>query len=283
MKKIFTLAAFALVLASSVQAQTYNLFPSWAVDENGWLWFNSQEKIQAYVGTINNDSYVANASGKIVQIADANHGDFAESIVSDTITGVGGSGATSGFGVAGALRGSIVLSPASALMAGNGGGMLLKLPSLATLSIKLSSEDRKLVVVRATKTATKVIEQYDMTFNTYNNLFKRLGVAGLYEWNDVQTLTNAASNTIVSNNEIYVFIQNSSTKPLYIHGIKVMTPKQETVGINEVTASSAASTDVYTVDGVLVKRGASDAEVKALTKGLYILRSGNDVKKVVVE
>lgn len=284
MKKIFTLAAMVFALAGGVQAQTYNLFAPWAVDSNGWLWFDTADKIKTYVGNVDDDNYKADVAGKIVQIAEANHGSYEKSVVSDTITGVGGTGATSGFGVEGALRGSIVLSPASALMAGNGGGLLLKLPSLATLSIKLSSEDRKLVVVRATKTPAFAIDRYDMTFNTYNTVFKRLGAAGLYEWTGVETLTNTAGNSIVSNDAIYVFIQNSSTKPLYIHGIKVMTPKQETVGINDITvASSAAITDVYTAEGVLVKRGVSEAEVKNLTKGLYILRSGKDVKKVVVE
>lgn len=284
MKKIFTLAAFALVLASSVQAQTYNLFPSWAVDADGWLWFNSQDKIDTYVGSINNDTYVADLSGKIIQMADANFDPYAATTVSATEVGIGGTGDDAVVGGPGAITGAIVLSPASGITKSNGGGILLKLPSLSTLSISLSSTDKKFVVVRATKTGTTSIDHYNMVFNTYNMAFKRLSGAGIYIWNGVEKLTNAALNSIVSNDAIYVFIQNSNSKPLYIHGIKVTTPNQETTGINSVVSSGDVSTTaVYGVDGLLIKRDATADDVKSLNKGLYIMRSGSNSRKIVVK
>lgn len=285
MKKIFTLAALAVVLAGSATAQTHNLFAPWAVDADGWLWFDRQDKIDAYVGSIDNNTGIADAAGKIIQMAEANHGSYEATTASPTVIGVGGTGSSAAVGGPGALTGAIVLAPASKQGGSNGGGIVLKVPSLATLSIKMSSTENKYIVVCATKNATLTTDAYEMVFNTFNfPPFKKLSGAGIYEWNGVETLSNIAGNTIVSSDAIYVFVQNSNKAPLYIHGIKVMTPKQETVGIDEVTTTTAATTtDVYTADGVLVKRGATAGEVKAQGKGLYIVRSGKEVKKIVVE
>lgn len=285
MKKIFTLVAMAFALASGVQAQTYNLFAPWAVDSNGWLWFDHQDKIDTYVGSIDNDTGIADVAGKIIQMADAVHGSFEATTASPTVIGVGGTGSSATVGGPGALTGAIVLAPASKQGGKNGGGIVLKVPSLATLSIKMSSTENKYILVSATKNATLKTDAYEMVFTTFNiPPFKKLSGAGIYEWNGAEKLSNISGNTIVSADAIYVYIINCNKAPLYIHGIKVITPKQETVGVNDITvASSATITDVYTAEGVLVKRGVSEAEVKNLTKGLYILRSGKDVKKVVVE
>ena len=55
----FYLAWALLLSAIGVQAQEYNLFPASVVDENGWLWFNSQEIVDQYVGVCNEDDYKA--------------------------------------------------------------------------------------------------------------------------------------------------------------------------------------------------------------------------------
>ena len=56
MKKIFTLAMLAVIVMGS-QAQEYNLFDAADCDAEGWLWLNTQEKIDKYVGLCNEDDY----------------------------------------------------------------------------------------------------------------------------------------------------------------------------------------------------------------------------------
>lgn len=285
MKKIFTLAAFALVLASSVQAQTYNLFPSWAVDADGWLWFNSQDKIDAFVGDFDKDSYKANPNGKIIQMAEADYDPYQSATVSITEVGVGGQGNDAAVGGPGHRTGAIVLPKASKINTANGGGILLMLPSLATLSLSVSCANTMTVMVRASRDISPTITNYEMMFSSYNfRPFKILSSAGIYTWNSVETLTNTQSQTIVSTTPICVFIQNTTTSPMYIHGIKVTTPNQETTGINSVVSSGDVSTTaVYGVDGLLIKRDATADDVKSLNKGLYIMRSGSNSRKIVVK
>lgn len=51
MKKIISTLILGLACTIGVQAQEYNLF--YDVDADGWLWFDSQEKIDKYVGLCN--------------------------------------------------------------------------------------------------------------------------------------------------------------------------------------------------------------------------------------
>ncbi|MBD9073890.1 MAG: hypothetical protein EGR43_07885, partial [Prevotella sp.] len=67
MRKIYL--AWALLLSAiGVQAQEYNLFPASVVDENGWLWFNSQNIVDQYVGVCNEDDYKVDPEGRVFKI-----------------------------------------------------------------------------------------------------------------------------------------------------------------------------------------------------------------------
>lgn len=289
MKKFFTLVALALAVASGVNAQTYNLFPQWAVDSNGWLWFDTADKINTFVGEIDVDTYTVKMDGKIVQMAAADFEPYAETFASPDSVGVGGTGAAAVVGGPGAKKGAILLAPASSLGGENGGGILLKLPSLSTLSISLSSTHKKGLRLLATKAgAGKDISEYEMQFRKYAMPLWGLMVltgAGLYEWNGIENVTDGTTGfNIKSTDPIYVFVQNTNSVPLYIHGLKITTPKQETTGISVVNGGEAASGKVmvYSLDGTLVKSNADANEVQSLPKGVYMVRQGGVTKKVAV-
>lgn len=289
MKKFFTLVALALAVASGVNAQTYNLFPQWAVDSNGWLWFDTADKINTFVGEIDAETYTVKMDGKIVQMAAADFDPYAETFASPDSVGVGGTGAEAAVGGPGAKKGAIILAAASGLGKDNGGGILLKLPSLATLSVSLSSTAKKGVRILATKAGeNKDISEYEMTFNKYLmptfSLMTLYG-AGLYEWKSMENLKfSNASFSLKSNAPVYVFIQNTVSAPMYVHGLKITTPKQEATGISVVNGGETVSGKVmvYSLDGILVKSNADANEVQSLPKGVYMVRQGGVTKKVAV-
>ena len=289
MKKFFTLVALALTVASGVNAQTYNLFPKWAVDANGWLWFDTADKINTFVGEIDAETYTVKMDGKIVQMAAADFDPYAETFASPDSVGVGGTGAAAVVGGPGAKKGAIMLAPASGFGTENGGGILLKLPSLSTLSISLSSTEKKGLRLLATKTGEgKDISEYEMKFRKYvAPVFTKMSLtgAGLYEWTGVENVTDGTTGfNIKSTDSIYVFVQNTNFVPLYIHGLKITTPKQEATGISVVNGGEAASGKVmiHSLDGTLVKSNVDASEVQSLPKGVYMVRQGSVTKKVAV-
>ena len=69
MKKIISTLILGLACTIGVQAQEYNLF--YDVDADGWLWFDSQEKIDKYVGLCNEADNKIDPNGKIIQMVPA--------------------------------------------------------------------------------------------------------------------------------------------------------------------------------------------------------------------
>ena len=145
MKKIFTLALLALA-AMSANAQEYNLFNAADVDADGWLWLNTQEKINKYVGTIDEDNYTVNPDGKPIQMAFANiTPDYPETVADPEAFGVDTQGYTvldEGVNKDECIKGAIIIAPASAQSSMNGGCLVLNLPSCSTINLLLSSEAR---------------------------------------------------------------------------------------------------------------------------------------------
>lgn len=285
-KRIFTLLALSLGLAASVPAQTdYNFFPADCVDGDGWLWFDSQDKIDRFVGAIDNDNYCANAAGKVVQMAGANFEPYEEAFASPTVVGVGrdGNDAESiGIGKKGAKTGAIVLPGSSKNTQRNGGAIVLKLPSLATLSLNVSCASTMYYYVASTTKAGTALDSYEQKFNRYNLIgFGRLSYAGNFTWKNVHQLTNAQEQTIVSDGPIYVLIQNTSADTAYVHGVRITTPRQETTGIRT-RVDATARVDVYAVNGTPLALQADAQVLSTLPKGLYIVRRGKDVRKLAV-
>ena len=82
--------------------------------------------------------------------------------------------------------------------------------------------------------------------------------------------------TIKSDKPVYVYFQNTTKHEVYIHGIKVTTPKQETTGIANIQTQGTTAQEVYTIDGVKVGN-----TLKGQKQGLYIVKQGNNIKKVI--
>ena len=75
---------------------------------------------------------------------------------------------------------------------------------------------------------------------------------------------------------VYAYFRNITNKEVYIHGIKVTTPKQETAGIANIQTQGTTAQEVYTIDGVKVGN-----TLKGQKQGLYIVKQGNSIKKVI--
>ena len=103
------------------------LFEASDLDENGWIWFDTAEKIEKYIGVINENDYVVDPEGKPIQLVYADiMPDYPASEASAEFVGAGTDGET---GSEGSRTGAIMLQPASGAMATNGGGFVVCMPS----------------------------------------------------------------------------------------------------------------------------------------------------------
>lgn len=291
MRKIarLTLALLAFA-ATSAQAQEYNMFGASDVDADGWLWFDTQAKIDKYIGNIDETNYKVDGNGKLIQTVYADQmPDYPASEVSPDFVGAGTDGET---GSEGSRTGAIMLQPSSASMTANGGGFVVCMPSCATFSICLSSNSKIMGRILATKNVAADMGQAspttDLTASTgwkivnasYMTIFKTLG-RGIKTWTGIEDLDNGTDEvTIKSDEPIYVWFQSATHDTVYIHGIKVTTPKAEKTGINTLTSNvSSANKEIYSIDGSRIANGADE---RALRKGVYIIRTKEGTRKVAV-
>lgn len=286
MKKIVTLGLFALATISA-NAQEYNLFSPADCDADGWLWLNTQEKINKYVGKINEDDYTVDPNGKTIQLAFANISpEYPETVADPDVTGADTQGkliTDEGVNVDECIKGGILIAPASAMMSTNGGCLVLNLPSCSTISLMLSSEARMLgrtLMLSPTNAIdndnstgenpwtgdTKVIYAKATSFGSLHG-------AGQFKWEGIESLNNGNNEgvTFKSDSPVYFALQNCHRYGIYVHAIKVTTPKQETVGISDINSSNTAF-EVFSLDG--------RRQAKA-TRGLNIIRQNGVTRKVI--
>ena len=287
MKRIVTFM-FILSCLMTAQAQEFNLFPEADVDADGWLWFDTQEKIDKYVGVIDEDNYTVDPNGKIIQMAYANIlPDYPETIADPEAYGVDKTGdyVDDGGNPDEAIKGSIILAGASSSMGSlNGGCLVLNLPSCSNISLYLSSEAS--VYARTLKlTAGHSIDEDDSTGEdaawvgstkaifSKATVFSPLANAGHYKWVTAATDNNGYNEgvTFVSDAPVYFCLQNCRNRTIYVHGIKVTTPKQEVAGVTSIAATSAP-TEVYSLDGRRLSKAA---------RGLNIIRQNGQTRKVL--
>lgn len=290
MRDFFSLLA-ALIILPSIEAmgQTYNLFPASDIDSDGWLWFDTQEKIDKYIGNIDETNYRIEKDGKIIQTVYADQmPDYPASEVSPDFIGAGTDGET---GSEGYRKGGIMLQPASQSMTVNGGGFLVCLPSCATYSICYSSNSKVMARIVATKNVNTDMSNASNSKTDINSadgwhvisashvtVFGRLPM-GIYKWEGIEKLNNNDNVTIQSNDPIYVWFQSATKDTVYIHGIKVTTPKQETTGVKMFTTSAKPITSqIYTIDGKQINNAP-----KALREGFYIVRDEKGTRKISVK
>lgn len=273
MRKIYL--AWALLLSAiGVQAQEYNLFPASVVDENGWLWFNSQEIVDKYIGVCNEEDYKVDPDGKIIQMVYADQvPSYPPTTVDPDAIGYGKGGE---LGADGFKKGAIILPAASAPGQTNGGGIALCLPSCSTFSMNVSCDNQIACRLLSTDNPETKLTDYGVR-QVYIVGFKKFAGAGNTTVKGLESKTANNDNiTIKSDKPVYVYFQNTTTHEVYIHGIKVTTPKQETTGIANIQTQGTAAQEVYTIDGVKVGN-----TLKGQKQGLYIVKHGNSIKKVI--
>lgn len=265
MKKIVTLAMLAVATMNASAQETKNLFDAADCDADGWLWLNTQEKIAKYVGTINEDGYTVDPNGKPIQMAFANiNPDYTETYADPEAYGVDTQGNTildEGVNKDECIKGAIVLAPASAMMATNGGCLVLNLPSCATIDLMLSSEARMLGRTLMLSSTNGIDNDNSTGENPWTgdtkSIYAKASVlgslhgAGQWKWEGVESLNNGFNNDITFKSEspVYFALQNCHKYPIYVHAIRITTPKQETVGIQETITNKQERNAYYNLAG----------------------------------
>ena len=265
MKKIVTLAMLAVATMSASAQTTYNLFSPTDCDADGWLWLNTQAKIDRYVGKINEDAYTVDPNGKVIQLAFANiNPDYTETYADPEAYGVDTQGNTildEGVNKDECIKGAIVLAPASAMMATNGGCLVLNLPSCATIDLMLSSEARMLGRTLMLSSTNGIDNDNSTGENPWTgdtkSIYAKASVlgslhgAGQWKWEGVESLNNGFNNDITFKSEspVYFALQNCHKYPIYVHAIRITTPKQETVGIQETITNKQERNAYYNLAG----------------------------------
>lgn len=298
MKKIFTFFALAMLSTATVSAQEYNLFSAEDVDADGWLWFDSEAKISKYVGVCDEDNYSVNPNGKPIQMAYANiTPDYPETVADPEVFGADTEGNLFAYEEVKKdelIKGAIVLAPASAMMSMNGGCLVLNLPSCSTISLLLSSEARML------GRTLMVTPGYDMSIddspadgdpwtNHTKSIYAKASVlgsihgAGQFKWEGIETMNNGFNEglTFVSNEPVYFALQNCNKYAIFVHAIKVTTPKQESAYVQGVSSTEAkGAAQVYGLDGKFV---GTRSATNNLAKGVYVVKQGDKAQKVIVK
>ena len=295
MKKIFTLLLLAMACSVNMQAQEYNLFDPADVDADGWLWFDTDEKIEKYVGLCNEDDYKIDPNGKPIQLVYANqYPDYPAPYADSWFVGAGTDGEIDGEG---ALTGSIVLPKSSGMLNTNGGGIAILMPSCKSLSICMSNDTQVRVRMMGTKDINTSFLNYDVISAKYAGL-SALFKSGIYFWTGIEILTNGNDYAypLKSDEPIYAYLQNCHYE-FYIHGIKVMTTTAP-AGVEEAEAgkdkifyfnntislNEEAQIEVYNVAGVLVESAyATQLSLNDINKGIYLVKVGNKTRKVAVK
>ena len=310
MKKGITTLFLGLAVALGAQAQEYNLF--YDVDEDGWLWFDSQEKIDKYVGLCDENNYCVDPDGKPIQMvyADINP-DYPATIADPDFIGVGADGED--FGTEGYLTGALVLPGSSGLVGTtNGGGFVVCMPSCTSYSICLSSgysvycrmlgsRDANASFSNVITTTSSFVESAYINMSAHSMLNPLCG-AGIFTWNGIENQDGGYDNPDVLKGDqpVYAYFQNNRNQEIYIHGIRVTTPTNSTLSVSDVAAkqqnriffegnrvvlNEPADIRVYSTDGLLMNAAthADRMDLSNMPKGIYIVKAGDATRKLAVQ
>ncbi len=295
MKKIFTLVMVAMAAMSSYAQQ--NLFDATDVDADGWIWFDTDEKINKYVGNAEDkmdvngfdwENYAINPQGKPIQLAYAYVApDYTTSYANSLIPGTDEAGymeGQEGYTEGQAKTGSIVLASAGSTMTANGGILLLNLPSCVSINLFMSSEKsflgRTLMVTPGynmsqddSETGADPWTGHTKAIYTKATVFGKLHGAGQFKWEGIESLNNGNNTGVTFKSEsspVYFGFQNCQNSDIYIHGMKVTIAGS--TGINNIAADSHVAFEVYSLDG---------RQQQSMKQGLNIVRHNGVVKKII--
>lgn len=220
MKKFYFMMALILC-AMSATAQNYNLFSASDIDKDGWLWFDTQAKVDKYVGICDEDNYKADPNGKKIQMIYADQlPTYPQTTVDPDAIGYGKGGELKAEGY---RKGAIILPAASAIGATNGGGILIMMPSCSELSINVSCEGKVTCRLLSSADINATFGKYGVR-QAYILGFKNFAGAGNTTVKGLESLTSGNDEiTIKSDKPVYAYFQNTTKGEVYIHGIRVIT------------------------------------------------------------
>lgn len=180
------------------------------IDSDGWLWFDTQEKIDKYIGP-----------DKLIQIESATFGAYEETIADPTLVGADDAGVMpgeetpqNGTQKTGAIRLALA---SSSLGASDGGSIEISLKTCSIFSVYLSSNS-------SMQTVLKLSVNYGSPVNVkmYMGGFGPvLSKAGQKEW-ECHKETDNMLTKINTDDANVVSIVSMKNRYLYIHGIKLM-------------------------------------------------------------
>ena len=296
MKKSVTLALlFAGAFTSAAYAQG-NLFTPADCDSNGWLWFDTQEKIDKYVGDMNSDKILKMVPTKYQEEVEPDIFENLYNTVSPTIYGVGtdgnlpGEDPSTGAAVGtDAKQGAIALAPAKGHGQQNGGGILMHLPSCYYCEVFLSAETRITPCLYAGLGHKETIDLGIV--KGFAAPFLILSKAGQTTWKLHEQINENNGLTIKQEGDVTVYLinDNSSKAELFVHGMKVQVygegagiagtqADSDHINIAQtgrfISLSREADVTVYNAGGKEVLSARAEAlDLGALGTGLYIVQA----------
>lgn len=278
-KLLLSVAAISAFTVANAQ-QTYNYFDPADCDADGWLWFDTQEKIDKYVGW----QGIGENPKIMLQTATFENADmgFDEPYTDPDIQGYNTDGVKGGEG---AWTGAIVLCGASSANGSdspNGGGIMMQFPDLAEFDVKLSTESDYICL--GLKGAKGWVEPVDCgVIQTYLRigvlLNKPLAATHQYTWNNIQDINNANTSLKLASplgEKVTAMIVNNRGDELLVQGIKAFTYTDTNNGaaVEGVEVDENAPVEYYNLQGV---------KVNGDVPGLYIRRQGGKAEKVIVK
>ncbi|MBD5264647.1 MAG: hypothetical protein HDS48_03845 [Bacteroides sp.] len=272
-KGLLTLAAIAAFTAANAQT-TYNYFDPKDCDAEGWLWFDTQEKIDKYVGYTDDKKIILSGA----QYEDA-EGQYADCVTDPTIKGYNAAGEQGGEG---SWTGAIITPHAKSYGSQNGGGIILSLPDLAEFSVAMSCENRIRQMILMGSKEAGVAERIDMGIVAgFAYPFTSLTSDCQYIWTNLQDKQNANTGLTLASpagEHVTAGLFNDMTTDVLIQGIRVFTYTDNgydnDTAVEGVEISEDAPAVYYNLQGV---------QVNGDQPGIYICRKGNKTSKVVVK
>lgn len=285
MRKIYLfLAALSFTVAAS--AQNNNLYDPADCDADGWLWFDSQAKIDKYVGRANDDLGTWNKGGKLIQLSTTDFEPYNESFADPDFPGVGSDTIVGGEG---AIKGGLGMPRNSKVLQNNGGRILFYLPSCKQMDIAFAGE----LSIRGRVSVTSDLEaDFSSYQQKYASLFKGIGGATTYRWLNVQ------DKGFQSETPQVLSFQNGQADTIYIQAVRVFTYQPTDLGIEDqvqasfgmnvinrtVLLTEAQDIRVYNLSGNLVasvnKR--KSLSLNHLPQGVYLVKAGKKSRKVIL-
>lgn len=263
----------------SLSAQGYNLFDAEDVDADGWIWFDTQAKIDKYVG-----------EGKLIELYDATHTAYREDSLKTEgfaeLKGVGTNGEYEGTDY---KTGAIRLACSSKNGTADGGSFEINSGPCVSFNLFLSADGQMRPILSGFNNGA--LSDW-VTIKSYP--FTSLSNAGQKTWANMENHETTSGFSLKHEDLTYMSIQNTRNTFLLIHGMKIMTSSsssidQVSVGIpysfdgRKLTLEEQAAIYVYSSTGtVLANEVTSSFDFSSYSKGIYIVKiNGKGIKLAV--